>query len=1024
MAEPFNENSTGDLNEATSLAPSVNATESAEAQSVETPAKQEPTENAAPDSKVLVRYPAKETRFFAAIGLARIRKLPLKQRNSDESGRKTRSAIKQLRKLRPQVHTILDAENSHPAEELIEPVKVKEEVLEVKCNTCCQVFVTIGQLSQHIKDVHWVTKRCKTCKIEKFDSWTEFQNHHLQHHLRSCFVRLERLVGPEYEIVEQVASKVVAKKSTTPIREPIKLTLRLTNCRKAKAAEERFELERRASEEAAVSGLQKLDKAMEGLHQVSDVVNNSRTQPSPAVSLGASSPGSFTLRYDSSPASTGASSPAHQTTVHHPQISVRSAASLMSESVLRNILCEKDASIPTQGTAQEPEFVSVERLSSILTPPNSTTPSVASPPAPAAQPTSVIQQPIMQQQLPQQQIVNQVPVTQHLVLAPPMQATQMLTTLVQNQQQPAQMPLQQMAAMRNNFVPVVMQPQQFQTYSCSVCQYQAKSAEELDGHKTLHGHYRCSLCLKVFKSRVELNLHCNTIHRNVQPPTANPPSYQQHMQHNGQQQQWNGQMIQQQQNQQYQQQQAQQQFVIQQQQQQHLQQQQQLQQQNQQIFQQQIQQQQLQQQQKQIQQQQLQNLQHQQQLQQQHQIRMQPHGMMQQNMQQRMVLQPRGVRQPAVRARARFPYQANTQTRPPLPHLMPAKRPAAPATVQQGVPPAKKTPDLAIPSEQPDDCQIIAVQRGGDGVPQITSVQGAASLATKTSMNAASSLLSNTDISVSIQPMEKSKDKPQPDVVADILKDRGITVVSAIREKSSTESTTEKPDSNGMMDQIPEALKNNSSIYITPTPKANGGAKPTDMAAPPVPAAQASPVERPARPPTVDLTAESMRTQAAQAGPSTAASATQARRPSVHTCQLCSKTFSTPSALNIHIGMVHSSNSAEKSVQRCSLCNAQFQTAASLQMHMKQMHKSTSPGPAELAIPVVNMQDPAVVAKLASIGIKHFIPLPGANPASGMFSIPVISAEAALRNTNTYNLNAIGASSILNLGPLRMLPPR
>jgi len=111
-------------------------------------------------------------------------------------------------------------------------------------------------------------------------------------------------------------------------------------------------------------------------------------------------------------------------------------------------------------------------------------------------------------------------------------------------------------------------------------------------------------------------------------------------------------------------------------------------------------------------------------------------------------------------------------------------------------------------------------------------------------------------------------------------------------------------------------------------------------------------------------------------------------------------------------------------VSRCNLCNAQYPTQAALQQHESVVHKMTSPGPAELAIPVINMSDTAAVSKLAALGIRHYIPLPNAAPGNGTYSIPIVSAEAAIKNPSTFNLQAIGASALLNMGPLRMLPPR
>lgn len=147
-----------------------------------------------------------------------------------------------------------------------------------------------------------------------------------------------------------------------------------------------------------------------------------------------------------------------------------------------------------------------------------------------------------------------------------------------------------------------------------------------------------------------------------------------------------------------------------------------------------------------------------------------PHpGQVAQNFQMPMHPQQRMVmRHPSLGGKPRPRYATQPMIRQPQQQpviMQPMKRPAVPPTAQQG-PVAKKPAELVIPPEQPDDCQIIAVQRGGDGVPQITSVQGAASLASNVSRAAsnspANSLMSNSDISVSIQPV--NKDKPSANV--------------------------------------------------------------------------------------------------------------------------------------------------------------------------------------------------------------------------------------------------------------------
>jgi hypothetical protein len=137
----------------------------------------------------------------------------------------------------------------------------------------------------------------------------------------------------------------------------------------------------------------------------------------------------------------------------------------------------------------------------------------------------------------------------------------------------------------------------------------------------------------------------------------------------------------------------------------------------------------------------------------------------QQNFQMPMHPQQRmAMRHPALGGKPRLRYALQTQPmiRPPQqqPVIMPPLKRPMPPTAQQG-PTAKRSSELVIPSEQPDDCQIIAVQRGGDGVPQITSVQGAASIASNVSKAAsntsAAGLMTNSDISVSIQPVQKEK---------------------------------------------------------------------------------------------------------------------------------------------------------------------------------------------------------------------------------------------------------------------------
>jgi hypothetical protein len=109
------------------------------------------------------------------------------------------------------------------------------------------------------------------------------------------------------------------------------------------------------------------------------------------------------------------------------------------------------------------------------------------------------------------------------------------------------------------------------------------------------------------------------------------------------------------------------------------------------------------------------------------------------------------------------------------------------------------------------------------------------------------------------------------------------------------------------MDQIPDALKNNSSICITTASKAVSGQKsPTGT----VSAAASSPqavAERPPRPPTVDLTAA---VQEGASQPPPLVSAASLNKP--QTCHTCNKHFGSFFLLNAHIGKAHSGAAQQK----------------------------------------------------------------------------------------------------------------
>lgn len=113
---------------------------------------------------------------------------------------------------------------------------------------------------------------------------------------------------------------------------------------------------------------------------------------------------------------------------------------------------------------------------------------------------------------------------------------------------------------------------------------------------------------------------------------------------------------------------------------------------------------------------------------------------------------------------------------------------------------------------------------------------------------------------------------------------------------------------------------------------------------------------------------------------------------------------------------------------RCNLCNAQYPTSAALLTHKKTYHKEAlvdgavlNNGNVELAIPVIDLKSPSSLNRLHSLGIQSYIPLSQLSAQTGgYFALPIVSIDGA-RNPNSSNLGALGATSILSLGPLKHL---
>lgn len=76
----------------------------------------------------------------------------------------------------------------------------------------------------------------------------------------------------------------------------------------------------------------------------------------------------------------------------------------------------------------------------------------------------------------------------------------------------------------------------------------------------------------------------------------------------------------------------------------------------------------------------------------------------------------------------------------------------------------------------------------------------------------------------------------------------------------------------------------------------------------------------------------------------------------------------------------------------------------------------------EMVIPLVDLKQPGVAARLGSLGIHHCIPLSGlGNQSNGYFSLPVVSIDGS-RHGAAGNLRSLGASGVLSIGPIKLVP--
>ncbi|XP_072751511.1 uncharacterized protein [Anoplolepis gracilipes] len=349
----------------------------------------------------------------------------------------------------------------------------------------------------------------------------------------------------------------------------------------------------------------------------------------------------------------------------------------------------------------------------------------------------------------------------------------------------------------------------------------------------------------------------------------------------------------------------------------------------------------------------------------------------------------------------------------------------------QNNPVKQRRMDVLLPDRNEDaDCHVIAQQKRNDGLPVIQNVQGATTQ--QTSRNDSTIHLTDS-ITLSVRQPAQVQNTPNSGgkksdakAVANVLAARGITVTPAANKNKTSEqskqqiSQQQQRPSPSQQPLNVTALNLNSAISIIPTSSQRKQQEQGQFAVPQN-KQNKSPineqVERPPRPPTVDLTQDS---------PPQMPVVRRGRPPrALLTCQVCDKNFQNQDMLTQHMA---THRTISKLHHRCNLCPAQYPTVQALTTHKQTYHKEVDTvaqnGGAELALPVVDLKSPHVLNRLSNLGIQSYIPLSQLSAQTGgYFGLPIITIDGA-RNSSTCNLGALGATSILSLGPLKHLSNR
>ncbi|XP_032683114.1 uncharacterized protein LOC116849745 isoform X2 [Odontomachus brunneus] len=391
--------------------------------------------------------------------------------------------------------------------------------------------------------------------------------------------------------------------------------------------------------------------------------------------------------------------------------------------------------------------------------------------------------------------------------------------------------------------------------------------------------------------------------------------------------------------------------------------------------------------------------------------------------------------------RGRYPSVVQNSRAPRMPQQagpVPRQRMKRPMQQSMQVQPQNSGPavkqrrmDVLLPDRNEDaDCHVIAQQKRNDGLPVIQNVQGAAPQ--QTSRNDSTIHLTDS-ITLSVRQPTQVQNTSNPGgkksdakAVANVLAARGITVTPAANKNKTSEQNKQQIPPQQQQRPPPSqqplnvtALNLNSAISIIPTSSQRKQQDQGQFAVPQNKQNKSSmnEVERPPRPPTVDLTQDT---------PPQMPVVRRGRPPrALLTCQVCDKNFQNQDMLTQHMA---NHRTTSKLLHKCNLCPAQYPTAQALATHKQTYHKEVDTvaqnGGAELALPVVDLKSPHVLNRLANLGIQSYIPLSQLSvQTGGYFGLPIITIDGA-RNSSTCNLGALGATSILSLGPLKHLSNR